>query len=110
MRAHAPCERRRNPAMVEVELGIPDPGLRVFDRSPSGALIGCALVYVFHASSVAVLQILGTVKLPVSQFQTSRCNVELGSRLGECNFVGAGINGEKQVTLPHDVPVLEKYP
>src|SRR6266436_2535129 len=109
MRAHAPCERRRNPAMVEVELGIPDPGLRVFDRSPSCALIGCALVYVFHASSVALLQILGTVKLSVSQFQTSRCNVELGSCFGKRNLVGAGINGEKEVTLPHDVPVLEKY-
>src|SRR5713226_796637 len=108
MRAHAPCERRRNPAMIEVELRIPDPGLRVFDRSPSCALIGCALVYVFHASSVALFQILGTVKLPVSQFQTSRCNIELGSRLGERNLVGARINGEKEVTLPHDVPVLEK--
>jgi hypothetical protein len=54
--------------MIEVELRIPDPGLRVFDRGASGALIGCALVYVFHASSVALLQILGTVKLSVSQF------------------------------------------
>src|SRR5499425_3610660 len=109
MRAHAPRERRRNPAMVEVELCIPDPGRRVFDRSPSCALIRCALVHILHASSVALLQILGTVKLPVSQFQTSRCNVELGSRLGERNLVGARINGEKEVTLPHDVPVLEKY-
>jgi hypothetical protein len=41
--------------MVEVELGIPDPGLRVFDRSARGSLIGCALVHVFHASSVALL-------------------------------------------------------
>src|SRR5216684_5042165 len=109
MRAHAPCERRRNPAMVEVELRIPDPGLRVFDRSPSCALIGCALVYVFHASSAALLQILGTAKLSVSQLKTSRCNVELGSRLGERNLVGAGINGEKEVALPNNVPILEKY-
>src|SRR5216684_8659599 len=109
MRAHAPCERRRNPAMVEVELGIPDPGLRVFDRSPSCALIGYALVYVFHASSVALLQILGTAKLSVSQFQTSRRNIELGRSLGERNLVGSRVNGEKEVTLPHDVPVLEKY-
>src|SRR5215470_17788692 len=55
MRAHAPSERRRNPAMVEVELRIPDPGLRVFDRSARGSLIGGALVDVFHASSIALL-------------------------------------------------------
>jgi hypothetical protein len=55
MLAHAPSEWRRNPAMVEVELRIPDPGLRVFDRSARGPLIGCALVCVFHASSVALL-------------------------------------------------------
>src|SRR6266852_824041 len=103
MRAHAPCERRRNPAMVEVELRIPDPGLRVFDRSPSCALIGCPLVYVFHASSVALFQILGTVKLPVSQFQTSRRNIELGRRLSERDLVGARVNREKEV------PLLEKY-
>src|SRR5882672_4628966 len=109
MRAHAPCERRRNPAMVEVELGIPDPGLRVFDRSPSCTLIGCALVYVFHASSVVLLQILGTVKLPVSQFQMSRRNIELGGRLGECDLVGARVNGKKEAALPHDLAVLEKY-
>src|SRR5260370_10670839 len=109
MRAHAPCERRRNPAMVEVELRIPDPGLRVFDRSPSWALIGCPLVYVFHASSVALLQILGTVKLPVSQFQTGRRNIELGRRLSERDLVGARVNCEKDVALPNNVPVLEKY-
>src|SRR5262249_51139078 len=58
---------------------------------------------------VAVPKPLGRVRWWVSQFQTSRCNVELGSRLGERNLVGARINGEKEVTLPHDVPVLEKY-
>jgi hypothetical protein len=67
MLAHAPSEWRRNPAMVEVELGIPDPGLRVFDRSARGPLIGYPLVNVFDRSSVALLQILGTVKLPVSR-------------------------------------------
>src|SRR5580693_6580642 len=101
MRPNAPSERRRDPAMVEVELRIADSGLRVFNRSPSCSLIGCALVYVFHASSVALLQILGTVKLPVSQFQTSRRNIELGSRLGKRNLVGARINGEKKVALTH---------
>src|SRR5215467_1782050 len=109
MRANAAAERRRNPAMVEVELCIPDPCLCVFDRSPSRALIRCALVHILHASSVALLQILCTVKLSVSQFQTSRCNVELGGRLGKRNLVGAGINGEKEVALPNNVPVLEKY-
>jgi len=53
-------------------------------------------------------QILGTVKLSVSQFQTGRRNIELGSRLGERNLVGARINGGKEVTLPHNVPVLGK--
>jgi hypothetical protein len=72
-------------------------------------LIGCALVHVFHASSVALLQILGTVKLPVSQFQSSRRNLKLGVRFGERDFVGAGINREKEITLPHDVPVPKKY-
>src|SRR5258708_6453770 len=109
MRAHAPCERRRNLAMVEVEPCITDSGFGRLDRSARRPLIGCALVYVFHASSVALLQILGTVKLPVSQFQMSRRNIDLGSRLGECDLVGARVNGEQEVTLPHDVAVLEKY-
>jgi hypothetical protein len=109
MRAHAPSERRRNPAMVEVELGIPDPGLRVFDRSARGPLIGYALVHVFDGSSLALLQIFGTVKLPGSQFQSSRRNLKLGVRFGERDFVWAGINCEKEITLPHDVPVLKKY-
>ena len=81
MRAHAPCERRRNPAMVEVELCIADPGLGLFDRSARRPLIGYALVNVFDRSSVALLQIFGTVKLPVSQFQSSRRNLKLGVRL-----------------------------
>src|SRR5215470_12346566 len=109
MRAHTPCERRGNPAMVEVELGIPDAGLRVFDRSARGSLIGYALVHVFDRSSVALLQIFGTVKLPVSQLQSSRRNLKLGVRFGERDFVGAGINREEEITLPHDVPVLKKY-
>jgi hypothetical protein len=109
MRAHAPCERRRNPAMVEVELRIPDPGLRVFDRSLSCTSIGRALVYVFHGSSIALLQILGSVQLSVGEFQTSRRNIKLGSRLGERNLVRARVNREKEVTFPRDVPVFEKY-
>src|SRR5258708_14334172 len=47
MRAHAPCERRRNPAMVEVELCIADSGFGLFDRGARGPLIGNALVNVF---------------------------------------------------------------
>src|SRR5260370_28897316 len=51
----------------------------------------------------------GTVKLPVSQFQSSRGNLKLGVRLGKCNFVRSSINCEKDVALPNNVPVLEKY-
>src|SRR4029077_8031879 len=90
-------------------LRITYPGFRVFNRSAACSLIGCALVHVFHASSVALLQILGAVKLSVSEFQTSRRNIELGSRLGERNLVGARINGEKEVTFPNNISVLEKY-
>src|SRR5260370_15086708 len=51
----------------------------------------------------------GTVKLPVSQFQSSRGNLKLGVRLGRCNLVRSSINCEKDVALPNNVPVLEKY-
>src|SRR5437899_9439206 len=47
MRAHAACERRRDPAMVEVELCIADSGFGILDRSPRRPLIGYALVNVF---------------------------------------------------------------
>ncbi len=47
--------------------------------------------------------------MPVSQFQTSRRNIELGRRLSERNLVGARVNCEKDVALPNNVPVLEKY-
>src|ERR1700736_2619710 len=109
MRPNAASEWRRDPAMVKVELSVPDPCLRVFHRSPGCPLIGSALVYVFHASSVALFQIFSATKLKVSQFQASRRNIELGSRFGELNLIGTRINGEKEVTLPHDVPILEKY-
>src|SRR5260370_40964680 len=39
----------------------------------------------------------------------SRRNIELGGRLGECDLVGARVNGKKEVALPHDLAVLEKY-
>src|SRR5260370_20016595 len=51
----------------------------------------------------------GKVKSLVSQFQSSRRNLELGVRFGKCYFVGSSINCEKQVALPNNVPILEKY-
>jgi hypothetical protein len=56
-----------------------------------------------------LLQILGTVKLPVSQFQSSSRNLKLRVRFGKGDFVGSSINCEKQVALPNDVSILEKY-
>src|SRR6266851_7398484 len=109
MRAHASRERRRNPAMVEVELCIADSGFGLFDRGARRPLIGYTLVNVFDRSSVALLEIFGTVKLPVSQFQSSRSNLKLGVRFGKCDFVGSSLNREKEVALPNNVPVPEKY-
>src|SRR6516225_10037204 len=40
----------------------------------------------------------------------SRRDVELGGRLRECDLIGPRIDSEKQITLPHDAAVLEKYP
>src|SRR6266550_7147372 len=40
----------------------------------------------------------------------SRRDVELGGRLRECDLIGPRIDREKEITLPHDVAVLEKYP
>src|SRR5260370_5905775 len=57
MRAHASCERRRNPAMVEVELCIADSGFGFFDHAPPLPLIRYTLAYIFDLSSVALLQI-----------------------------------------------------
>src|SRR6266853_1643507 len=110
MRAHAPSERCRNPAMVEVELCIADSGFGLFDRGARRPLIGHTLVNVFDRSSVALFQIFGTAKLPVCQFQSSRRNLKLGVRFGKCDFVGSSLNCEKEVALPNNVPVLEKYP
>src|SRR5258708_23009122 len=109
MRAHAPSERRRNPAMVEVELCIADSGFGLFDRGARRPLIGYALVNVFDRSSVALLQIFGPAKLPVGQLQSSRRNLKLGVPFGQCDFIGPSINCEKQVALPNNAPILEKY-
>src|SRR5216684_870870 len=109
MRAHAPSERRRNPAMVEVELCIADSGFGLFDRGARRPLIGYTLVNVFDRSRVALFQIFGPAKLPVSQFQSSRRNLKLGVRFGKCNFVRPSLNCEKEVALPNNAPVLEKY-
>src|SRR6516162_1769631 len=40
----------------------------------------------------------------------SRRDVELGGRLRERDLIGPRIDSEKEITLPHDVAVLEKYP
>src|SRR5262250_1372296 len=40
----------------------------------------------------------------------SRRDVELGGRLRECDLIGPRIDSEKEISLPHDVAVLEKYP
>src|SRR5690348_6871349 len=40
----------------------------------------------------------------------SRRDVELGGRLRECDLIGPGVDSEKEITLPHDVAVLKKYP
>src|SRR5215467_6035283 len=40
----------------------------------------------------------------------SRRDVEQGGRLRKCDLIGPGIDSEKEITLPHDVAVLEKYP
>src|SRR5258708_18030715 len=54
MCSHASCERRRNPAMVEVELCIANPGFRLFDGCPRRSLIGYALVNVFDRSGIVL--------------------------------------------------------
>jgi hypothetical protein len=109
MRSHASCERRRNPAVIEVELCITDSRFGLVDRCPRRPLIGYALVNVFDRSGIVLFQVFGAAKLLVSQFQSSRCSLKLGIALGECNFVGPSINCEKQVVLSNNVPVLEKY-
>jgi hypothetical protein len=109
MRAHAPSERRRNPAMVEVELCIADSGFGLFDGSARRPLIGYTLVNVFDRSGVALFQIFGTAKLPVSQLQSSRRDLKLSVRFGKCDFVGSSINCEQEVALPNNVAILEKY-
>src|SRR6267154_6179092 len=109
MRPNAAAERRRDAAVIEVELCIADSRFGLFDRSARRPLIGYALVNVFDRSSVALLQIFGTVKLPVSQFQSSRRNLKLGVCFGKRNFVWPSINCEKDVALANNVPVLEKY-
>src|SRR5215471_7705271 len=40
----------------------------------------------------------------------SRRDVELGGRLRERDLIGPRIDSEKEITLPHDVAVLEKDP
>ena len=92
--------------MVEVELCITDSGFGLLDRSPRRTLIGYSLVNVFDRSGIVLLQVFGALKLPISQFQSSRCNLKLSIRLGECYFVGSSINCEKQIALSNNVAVL----
>src|SRR5690348_4047085 len=40
----------------------------------------------------------------------SRRDVELGVRLRERDLIGTRIDREKEITLPHDFAVREKYP
>ena len=80
--------------MVEVELRVANPGFRLFDGCPRRPLIGYALVKVFDRSGIVLFQVFGVAEFPVSQFQSSRCNLKLGIGLGDCNFVGSSINCE----------------
>jgi hypothetical protein len=106
MCSHASRERRRNPAVIEVELCITDSRFSLIDRCLRRPLIGYALVNVFDRSGIVLLQVFGALKLPISQFQSSRCNLKLSIRLGECYFVRSSINCEKQIALSNNVAVL----
>ena len=48
--------------------------------------------------------------LPVSQFEMSRRDAKLGRGLREGDLIGPRIDREEEITLPHDLAVLEKYP
>src|SRR5438034_8788157 len=47
--------------------------------------------------------------MQISQLQSRRRDLKLRVRFGKCEFVGSSINCEKEVALPSNVPVLEKY-
>src|SRR5262249_3815629 len=107
MRADAPGEGRRDAAMLEVELRVADLRLGIVDGGLRGPQVGRALVDVLGRPEVAALQFLSAIELALSEREPGRSRLELGLGLGQPDLIGAGVDGEEEITLVDDVAVLE---
>jgi hypothetical protein len=95
--------------MLKVELSVADLGLGIINGSLRGLQIGRALVDGLHRAEIGALQFLSAIKLTLGELEPCRPGLELGGGLGQPDLVGARVNGEEEIALMDDVPILEVY-
>src|SRR5262249_45666700 len=100
-------EWRRDVAIFEVELGVPDACLGILDRGLRGVLFVGALVDRLLCAEVAAPERLRTHELAVRECKACNRRLQLGLRLGQLDFVRAWIDDEEKIALMDDLAVLE---
>src|SRR6516165_12403547 len=109
MGADASGEGGGDAAMVKVELSIADLCLGVINGSLRGLQVGRALVDILRRAKIGALQFPSAPKLGLGELEPCRRALELGSSLGQPDFVGTRVDGEEEVALMDDVPIPEVY-
>jgi hypothetical protein len=107
VRADAAGERRRDAAMLKVELCVANLRLAVVHVGLGRLPIGRPLIDVLHRAEIAPLQLLGAKELAVGQLQPCRRALQLSRRLSEPVLVGTRIDDEEEIAFVVDVAVLE---
>src|SRR5215469_667649 len=109
MGADASGEGGGDAAMVKVELSVADLRLGIINGSPRRLQVGRALVDGLLRAEIVSLQFLSAPKLGLGELEPCRRALELGSCLGQPDLVGTGVDGEEEIALMDDVPILEVY-
>ena len=93
----------------KVELSVADLRLGVIDGSLRSLQVGRALVDGFFRAEIGALQYLSSPKLGLGEIEPCRRRLKLGSGLGQPDLVGTRVDGEEEIALMDNVPILEVY-
>ena len=107
MRADAPGERSGDAREFKVEPGVHDRCLGGLDGGLRAALIGGALIDRLGGAEIGPLELLRPPELCLGQRLLGLRGLQLRHALIEPDLERPRVDGEEQIALVHDLPVLE---
>ena len=108
MRADPPGERRGDTRELEVEPRVHDGRLGGVDGGLLAALVGGTLVHGFRRAELGSLELLRPPELRLGQRLLGLRGLQLCDALVEPDLERPRVDGEEQIALVHDLPVLER--